>query len=110
MIPLFFILLIAAVPQHALPIPVCDLCTGVVVQIQRAPTSLVLCSEPICHNISSDVLTMVNDPFYKQLRFTPEEVCVELNYCKESSLSLTSVSTKTILLERLLEPMDIWEL
>lgn len=92
---LFFLLVATAV---ALPIPMsgrvdlndsnmsdCDICKGVAVQVRRSPNSMVMCGSPIpsCMNITNDIVQLSMDAIFDQ--FTPEELCVLLDYCAEPS-------------------------
>ena len=77
---LLFAACIAAAPVHDLMevntyMTDCNICMGVAVQIQRAPTSFIMCSDPRCKQITKDILNSFHsEPVQLKL-------CSRLGYC-----------------------------
>ncbi len=70
---------VAAAPVHTnervVTMSDCNICMGVTVQIQRAPTSFILCNEPRCEKITKEVWQVL------PAVLSPEKICTRIGYC-----------------------------
>lgn len=71
----------------------CDICIGIVVQVRRAPESLVMCESHSleCMNITKGVYDIINNPYYESKYYTPEEICADLYYCTDYDAAIVPV-------------------
>lgn len=83
---LFIVVCVSAAPIEIYepPMPDCSVCIGITVQIRRSPSSLVICDEPMCMNITGDVIdTMKEGSMFDGM--APEDLCVAMGYCPENT-------------------------